>query len=54
MFSLPALTWYRFLGWLGFGLLIYANYGYHKSRIMKKRREEAAGEVGDIVADEGT
>ena len=53
MFSLPALTWYRFIGWLGFGLLIYANYGYHRSRILKKRQEEAAQEVVEVQADEG-
>jgi len=54
MLSLPAITWFRFLGWLGIGLLIYANYGYHRSRLLRKRREETAGEVVDIVADEGT
>jgi APA family basic amino acid/polyamine antiporter len=51
MFSLPAITWFRFLAWLGIGLMIYANYGYHKSRILKKRQDEAAGEVVEVEAD---
>lgn len=36
MISLPPLTWFRFLAWMGIGLLIYANYGYYKSKLMKK------------------
>jgi APA family basic amino acid/polyamine antiporter len=43
MFSLPAITWYRFIGWLGFGLIIYANYGYQRSRLLKKRQEAQNG-----------
>jgi APA family basic amino acid/polyamine antiporter len=37
MFSLPSITWYRFIIWLGIGLLIYANYGYHKSKLMNQQ-----------------
>jgi APA family basic amino acid/polyamine antiporter len=36
MLSLPLLTWLRFIIWLGLGFLIYANYGYHKSKLLKK------------------
>lgn len=36
MVSLPVLTWLRFLIWLGIGFLIYANYGYYKSKLLKK------------------
>ena len=43
MVSLPAITWYRFIAWLGIGLIIYANYGYHHSKAMRLRREQAAG-----------
>lgn len=34
MVSLPFLTWLRFIVWLGLGLIIYANYGYYKSRLV--------------------
>jgi len=43
MVSLPAITWYRFIAWLGIGLIIYANYGYHHSKTMKRARESADG-----------
>jgi len=33
--GLPALTWYRFFGWLGIGLLIYFIYGLRKSRLQR-------------------
>ena len=54
MLSLPSLTWYRFLGWLGFGLIIYANYGYHRSRTMKRQKEALAQEAAGTytVAEE--
>lgn len=54
MLSLPPLTWFRFIGWLGIGLIIYANYGYKRSRLMQKRQEEAgAAEAVDVEGDEG-
>ncbi|HJW72621.1 MAG TPA: amino acid permease [Geothrix sp.] len=31
--GLPALTWYRFFGWLGIGLVIYAVFGSRNSRL---------------------
>jgi APA family basic amino acid/polyamine antiporter len=43
MVSLPAITWYRFIAWLGIGLIIYANYGYHHSKTMKRARESGVG-----------
>jgi APA family basic amino acid/polyamine antiporter len=33
MAGLPALTWWRFVGWLGLGLVIYMLYGYRHSRL---------------------
>jgi APA family basic amino acid/polyamine antiporter len=33
MRGLPAITWWRFIGWLGLGLVIYALYGYRHSRL---------------------
>jgi len=31
--GLPPLTWYRFFGWLGIGLVIYAAFGSRNSRL---------------------
>ncbi|HNR38641.1 MAG TPA: amino acid permease [Acidobacteriota bacterium] len=39
MLSLPLVTWWRFLGWMGLGLLIYFLYSFHSSRL---NREGAA------------
>jgi APA family basic amino acid/polyamine antiporter len=33
MFSLPLVTWFRFLGWLVAGLVIYFGYGFRKSAL---------------------
>lgn len=41
MVSLPLITWFRFIGWLGIGLLIYSYYGYYHSRVGKKHSEGA-------------
>ena len=37
MLQLPGVTWVRFVIWLAGGLVIYAAYGYHKSRLRKER-----------------
>ncbi|MCC6417686.1 MAG: amino acid permease [Gemmataceae bacterium] len=42
MFSLPPANWYRLLGWLGLGLLIYYFYGRHHSILGKELRGEIA------------
>jgi APA family basic amino acid/polyamine antiporter len=34
MRGLPAITWWRFLGWLALGLFIYALYGARHSRLL--------------------
>jgi len=39
MISLPALTWFRFLIWLGLGFIIYANYGYFRSKALAGQRK---------------
>jgi basic amino acid/polyamine antiporter, APA family len=28
MFSLPVITWLRFLGWMALGMVLYFSYGY--------------------------
>jgi len=33
MAGLPALTWWRFAGWLAIGLTIYTLYGHRHSRM---------------------
>ena len=33
MFSLPVMTWVRFLLWLGAGLVLYGTYGIKRSRL---------------------
>jgi hypothetical protein len=42
MFSLPAANWYRLIGWLAIGLLIYFFYGRHHSLLGKELRGEIA------------
>jgi APA family basic amino acid/polyamine antiporter len=37
MLSLPPLTWVRFIGWMGAGLIIYSFYGYERSVLAKRR-----------------
>jgi len=33
MSFLPAVTWWRFLSWLGIGVVVYFIYGYRKSKL---------------------
>lgn len=42
MFSLPVGNWWRLMGWLAVGFVIYFVYGY-KHSIMKKYRKDSAG-----------
>jgi len=42
MFSLPVENWWRLIGWLGIGFLIYFGYGRHHSVMAKMR---ARGEM---------
>ena len=36
MFSLPLVTWWRFLGWMAIGLLIYFLYSFRSSRLNRE------------------
>jgi APA family basic amino acid/polyamine antiporter len=38
MAGLPALTWYAFLGWAAFGLVLYFSYGRHHSQLNRPAR----------------
>jgi APA family basic amino acid/polyamine antiporter len=40
MFSLPAANWWRLIGWLALGLVIYFTYGRHHSLLGKELRGE--------------
>jgi APA family basic amino acid/polyamine antiporter len=42
MFSLPPENWYRLLGWLAIGLVIYFLYGRRYSAIGRELRREIA------------
>ncbi len=44
MFSLPVENWYRLIGWMVIGFVIYFSYGYHHSELRK--RTEAAARTG--------
>ncbi|MGD0260444.1 MAG: amino acid permease [Verrucomicrobiota bacterium] len=33
MFELPRVTWIRFFGWMGVGLILYFLYGFRRSRV---------------------
>jgi hypothetical protein len=36
MRGLPAITWWRFIGWLALGLFIYAIYGARHSKLQAR------------------
>jgi APA family basic amino acid/polyamine antiporter len=38
MAGLPALTWYAFLSWAAFGLILYFSYGRHHSQLNRAAR----------------
>ncbi len=37
IYYLPPSSWWRFIGWLGVGLVIYVLYGYRHSRLRRQR-----------------
>jgi basic amino acid/polyamine antiporter, APA family len=45
MAFLPALTWLVFLFWFGLGLVLYAAYGYYRSRLVHEPRSMEPIEV---------
>jgi APA family basic amino acid/polyamine antiporter len=47
MFSLPFVTWIRFLVWLGVGVLIYTSYGMFHSKIGRRWLEARAASEPD-------
>jgi hypothetical protein len=49
MYSLPVLTWLRFLAWLDIGLLIYYFYGRTHSRISDKVNRDKTFKWKDML-----
>lgn len=49
MYSLPVLTWIRFLGWLDLGLFIYYFYSRTHSRLAQKANIETAFHWRDMI-----
>jgi APA family basic amino acid/polyamine antiporter len=43
MFSLPVENWYRLIGWMVFGFLLYFTYGYKHSELQKRKSLASAG-----------
>lgn len=39
MWYLPPLSWWRFIGWLLAGLIIYGMYGFHRSVLRENKRK---------------
>ncbi len=37
MLPLPRITWYRFVGWLAIGLVIYFSYGIRRSKLQQRQ-----------------
>jgi APA family basic amino acid/polyamine antiporter len=36
MLPLPRITWFRFVGWLAIGLVIYFGYGIRRSKLQRR------------------
>ncbi len=52
MLELPRVTWERFVIWLGVGLVIYATYGFRRSRLNSNKEPAcAAAQSGSSVND---
>ena len=49
MFSLPVITWIRFVVWLALGVIIYFAYGVHHSRLGREEIEEAGRDTVERV-----
>jgi APA family basic amino acid/polyamine antiporter len=41
MFSLPVANWYRLIGWMAIGLVLYFGYGYSHSALRHQRHAAA-------------
>ena len=51
MFSLPPENWYRLLGWMVLGLVVYFSYGYRHSVL--RQRNPAMDSSGAVVGAAG-
>jgi len=49
MYSLPVLTWIRFLAWLDIGLLIYYFYSRTHSRLAEKANRDMVFHWRDMI-----
>src|ERR1700739_1414696 len=43
MFSLPVENWYRLIGWLAIGFVLYFTYGYQHSELRRRTEALTAG-----------
>jgi len=43
MFSLPVENWYRLVGWMAIGFVVYFTYGHRHSALRKRAAAEAGG-----------
>jgi basic amino acid/polyamine antiporter, APA family len=49
MFSLPVITWIRFVVWLALGIIIYFVYSVHHSRLGREEIKEAGRDTVERV-----